>query len=526
MAWWLFQNIVVTAGLALVVAVVCRTGRIGPVGRHALWLVVLVKFVTPPLVVWPWAAPDPLRVSSLEIRVDPRGGLDDGAVGLLEAAGFTATATATTTTTTLPAVTAGDGVGQETAANGSSSPAGVLAAVWPWLLGLWVTGSLGLLTLEGLRLTRLARRVRSSAPVTPALARRIAELSAHLGIAPVAARLLPGGAPPAVWCVGRPQLLWPAELPADVSEACVDGLLLHELAHVKRRDHLVGWVELAAGIIWWWNPLFWYVRSALREQAELACDGWVVSALPNGRRAYAESLLTLSGAAMRHTPSMAIVGIRATSRRVLERRLIMIMQGRAPLHLTRAGLLSLALVAAATLPGWASATQDPPPPPPPTVPAVYPTRAVATPVAPPPSATAPRQTARRTQPPSAPPAIATPGAQMPVRVGVQTPVAGRGIYLLAPGPDSLPDDGQALVAAFEIEREVIEREIQQRIETKRRDVVAALEALQDRYTREGKLDEAVALRDYLRAGQPAASSGYVVTSGGRGGRGGRGRGGR
>jgi hypothetical protein len=230
---------------------------------------------------------------------------------------------------------------------------------------------------------------------------------------------------------------------------------------------------------------------------------------------------------MRQTPSMAIVGIRATSRRVLERRLIMIMQGRAPLHLTRAGLLSLALVAAATLPGWASATQDPPPPPPPpTVPAVYPTRAVATPVAPPPSATAPRQTARRTQPPSAPPAvppsIATPRGQVPVRV--QTPVGGRGIDIRVARRDSLPDDGQELVSAFEVEREAIELEARQRVESKRQDAIAALQALQERYTREGKLDEAVALRDYLRAGQPAAS-GYFVTRGGRGGRGTGGRGG-
>src|SRR5512134_1778876 len=49
MAWWIFQNVVVTAVLALLVALACRTGRIGPVGRHALWVLVLVKFVTPPL---------------------------------------------------------------------------------------------------------------------------------------------------------------------------------------------------------------------------------------------------------------------------------------------------------------------------------------------------------------------------------------------------------------------------------------------------------------------------------------------
>ena len=70
MAWWIVQNIVITAGLVAVVAMICRFTSIGPVARHALWLVVLVKFVTPPLVVWPWAAPDPLRVSSLVRQVD------------------------------------------------------------------------------------------------------------------------------------------------------------------------------------------------------------------------------------------------------------------------------------------------------------------------------------------------------------------------------------------------------------------------------------------------------------------------
>ena len=51
--------------------------------------------------------------------------------------------------------------------------------------------------------------------------------------------------------------------------------MVHELAHVKRLDHVVGWFELVAAIVWWWNPLFWYVRTQVRRNAELACDSWV-----------------------------------------------------------------------------------------------------------------------------------------------------------------------------------------------------------------------------------------------------------
>ena len=67
MAWWIFQNVVITTALAAAVLGVCRMSRLGPVARHALWVLVLVKFVTPPIVAWPWAMPDPLGLASMEV---------------------------------------------------------------------------------------------------------------------------------------------------------------------------------------------------------------------------------------------------------------------------------------------------------------------------------------------------------------------------------------------------------------------------------------------------------------------------
>src|SRR4051812_14475451 len=63
MLWWTFQNLVIASVLAGLVWLACRSGRVGPVGRHALWLVVLVKLLTPPLVVWPWAVHDPIGLT-------------------------------------------------------------------------------------------------------------------------------------------------------------------------------------------------------------------------------------------------------------------------------------------------------------------------------------------------------------------------------------------------------------------------------------------------------------------------------
>ena len=82
MAWWLFQNAVITSALALLVVIVCRVTRIGPVARHALWVLVLVKFVTPP----PFNVPLPTTLApSMKVTVPtgvPAPGLDEVTVAV------------------------------------------------------------------------------------------------------------------------------------------------------------------------------------------------------------------------------------------------------------------------------------------------------------------------------------------------------------------------------------------------------------------------------------------------------------
>ncbi|MBI3465747.1 MAG: hypothetical protein HY000_22245, partial [Planctomycetes bacterium] len=57
MLWWFVQNALIALVLAAIVWPLCRIRRTGPAVRHALWLLVLLKLVTPPPVTWPWSAP-------------------------------------------------------------------------------------------------------------------------------------------------------------------------------------------------------------------------------------------------------------------------------------------------------------------------------------------------------------------------------------------------------------------------------------------------------------------------------------
>lgn len=542
MAWWLFQNVVVTALLAGAVAVICRTTRIGPVARHALWVIILVKFITPPVLVWPWAAPDPLGVAALDARATDSAGLS-----------VTASLAVGETTTLEPfAEQALDLSAPPTTARPSLTDAATIA--WPWLLALWIAGSLWRLVIEALRLVRIARAVRHAAPGPPEITARVAKLSHDLGLRDVPVITVASQSSPAIWCVGRPRLLWPASMSADVTDACLDGLIVHELAHVQRRDHLVGWIELVASVIWWWSPLFWYVRSALREQAELACDAWVISALPNGRRAYAESLLALSSAEMQgRSPALAaVIGIRANNRRVLERRLVMIMQGRASLRLSVAAVVALAVMALASLPAWATGQQQSTTPQPAAQATTVKPTTTPVPVAAQGSApvlvqstrpaTAPSAAAAQHAPahpvsvatthktsttpsvavavaPQAAPTVAVTHAavaQGAAAASHPTVVAGQKPSTVATRPEwsvsypvhaaKLPADGQELLKKFDADREAIEQEADKKVQARRAEFVKALEALQDQYTKAGKLDEAVAIRDYIKAG---AGANYV-----------------
>ena len=117
--------------------------------------------------------------------------------------------------------------------------------------------------------------------------------SARLGLRRVPPVLLvPARIPPMLWPHrSGPRLLLPEGLLPDLHADELDTLLAHELAHVRRRDHWVRLVEIAATALFWWYPVTWWARRALRRAEERCCDEWVLRLLPRSAEAYANGLL-------------------------------------------------------------------------------------------------------------------------------------------------------------------------------------------------------------------------------------------
>jgi beta-lactamase regulating signal transducer with metallopeptidase domain len=104
--------------------------------------------------------------------------------------------------------------------------------------------------------------------------------------------VIPGRLPPLVvpgW--RRPLLLLPQELVDELNHQQRKALVLHELVHIKRRDHMVRLLEAVVRIAFWWLPILAPIGRRLRDCEEACCDAAVTARLPNARRDYARLLL-------------------------------------------------------------------------------------------------------------------------------------------------------------------------------------------------------------------------------------------
>jgi beta-lactamase regulating signal transducer with metallopeptidase domain len=352
---WIVQTTLVVSLLCVVALLLGRKDRLSPTAMHALWTVILVRFLVPPgLLTWPWTLPD-IRVATVRLTTDspeqapsrsPES--EEPTVVRLKPESDSVEPTAQTSIMV---------VGSHATSPTSETPGDIdrLEIIFWFLAGVWLAGSLWILARHGRDWRRLRQWIRFAEPAPTELVRQVRALSHRLKVRPPVVGIVSGLPSPSVAGLISPVLLWPKNSFHQTGDAGSQTVLIHELAHLRRRDHLLLAVELLAQSIWWWHPLFYIVRRHRRFYAEFACDAWVVHLLPSSRRTYAQTILQVCEALSRFPEPAAVLGVGGQIAD-LKRRLEFILNRSPRCGLSRRAIVGLLGLALAVAPSWAIGT--------------------------------------------------------------------------------------------------------------------------------------------------------------------------
>lgn len=87
----------------------------------------------------------------------------------------------------------------------------------------------------------------------------------------------------------KPVILLPVSLFTGLTITQIEVLILHELAHIRRRDFAVNLLQTLIEILFFYHPALWWISREIREEREHCCDDAVL-AIHNDPVLYSEAL--------------------------------------------------------------------------------------------------------------------------------------------------------------------------------------------------------------------------------------------
>src|SRR5262245_12466787 len=143
---------------------------------------------------------------------------------------------------------------------------GVRVADHAVLVGsVWLLGAVVMAVRLGLRIRACLRGARAGAAIGP-----LSRPAFFVAGTPVRFTPVPSG--PRVDGVLRQQISLPWGIDRLLTPSELDAVLLHEVAHARRRDNLI-WLLHEVGLcLLWFHPLVWIAGSRIALYRELSCD--------------------------------------------------------------------------------------------------------------------------------------------------------------------------------------------------------------------------------------------------------------
>ena len=284
--------------VALAVGVVTRLCcRRRPHLAHLLWMLVLVKCLTPPI----WSSPTGVFSWTAAVFAPPtRAELaGDGLDEFLRLYGAQPGKSPIGDGEQFAGISRAQRAPLSLTPRQSASPAPQANSPWPRgtvAMGLvWLAGAIVCAAVMSFSTCRLWRRIcRVQLPVDVPLANLAGRLRQSLNVSDrVRLIVVPEQIGPLAFGWVRPTVVLPRGLVSSCSIDDLEPLVAHELMHVRRRDGLVALFQLVVQCLWWFHPLVWWANRRIVQERERCCDEAVIGGLGWQPGRYARGLLAV-----------------------------------------------------------------------------------------------------------------------------------------------------------------------------------------------------------------------------------------
>jgi len=171
---------------------------------------------------------------------------------------------------------------------------------------------------------------------------KLAMLAEKLGLSQ-SVKIMQSGIAQAPMVVGhfKPLILIPLGLLNGLSNAEVEAILSHELAHIKRKDYLVNLLQSFIEIVFFFNPAVLWVSQLIKTEREHCCDDLAIACVSD-RKNYVQALIFCQEFKQRAPAyAMAITGKKGS---LLHRASRMLFNTNSTLNKMEKTILTIALV--------------------------------------------------------------------------------------------------------------------------------------------------------------------------------------
>lgn len=109
-----------------------------------------------------------------------------------------------------------------------------------------------------------------------------AQLATKVGVSPKAElRISLAASIPCAIGHLKPVVLLPMKLLLGMDQQQIEAILLHELAHIRRQDYLLGLIQTLIKAVFFFNPFLHWISSQMDREREHACDDIAVAVSQN-----------------------------------------------------------------------------------------------------------------------------------------------------------------------------------------------------------------------------------------------------